>query len=68
VASKNTIPTLFLAGSKDNIAIQTTKAAYAAARGPKEFSVIDGAGYLLREPGSFEELAKRSAAWFEKYN
>ncbi len=68
VAAKNTIPTLFLAGSEDSIATQATKAAFAAARGPKEFSVIDGVGPSLREPGSLEEVAARSAAWFERYS
>ncbi|MFN8392368.1 MAG: hypothetical protein U0136_18890 [Bdellovibrionota bacterium] len=68
VAAKNTLPTLFLIGSNDNVARSSCRAAYAAARGPKELVLIDGAGHLLREPGAPEEVASRSAAWFQRYS
>ena len=43
------------------------KAAFAAARGPKEISIIHGAGHLLREPGILEEVAKKSAERFQRH-
>ncbi len=68
LASQNTVPTLFIVGSEDVVAGKTTMAAYAAARGPKKYHVIAGAGHLLREPGALEEIAKESFTWFQKFS
>lgn len=67
-AAKNTVPTLFIVGSDDQIALGATLAAHAAARGPKELSVIPRTGHLMREPGVLEEIAKQSAAWIRTHS
>ncbi len=66
-AAKNIVPCLFISGSEDNIASVATQAAYASIRGPKEFSIIKGAGHRLREPGALEDVAEKSLAWFDRY-
>ena len=67
LASRNTVPTLFIIGSDDHIATDSVRAAFAGARGPKELSVIPRTGHLLREPGTLEEIALQSARWFQRY-
>lgn len=68
LAAKNTVPTLFIVGSEDRIGSQACQSAFAASRGPKELSIIENAGHLLREPGALEEVARRSAEWFQQYS
>jgi predicted esterase len=66
-AARNTVPTLFISGSEDNIASAAAHAAYAAVRGAKARVIISGAGHRLREPGALEDAAKGSLTWFQKH-
>jgi len=65
--SKNTVPTLFVLGSEDAIAAETTRTAYRAGRGVKELVEIARASHLLREPGALEDVTSKSLAWIERF-
>lgn len=66
-AARNTVPTLFISGSEDNISSAAAQAAYSAIRVAKAKVLINGAGHRLREPGALEEVAGESLTWFQKY-
>lgn len=60
-------PTLFLVGERDEIVIGLNKKAYDKTPAVKRMEIIPGASHLFEEPGTLEDVAKRSAHWFKKH-
>jgi len=60
-------PTLLLVGGLDDVVIGLNREAAARMRCPNEVSIVPGATHLFEESGTLEEVARRSAAWFERF-
>lgn len=60
-------PTLLIVGGDDEVVITLNQAAYDQLPCQKELKLIPGATHLFGEPGKLEEVARLSAAWFQKY-
>lgn len=60
-------PTLLLVGSRDRDVLELNRLAASRMRCPHRLSVVQGATYLFKEPGTLEAVARQAAAWFEKY-
>ena len=60
-------PTLLTVGGLDDTVIQLNREAYRMMTGIKELKIVPGATQLLEEPGTLEEVARLSVAWFKKY-
>lgn len=59
-------PTLLIVGSADLVVFALNREAFTDIRAPKEFHVVKGATHLFEEPGALEEVARKSAEWFER--
>jgi dienelactone hydrolase len=62
-----TAPTLLLVGSLDQVVLDLNRAALVRLAGPKQLTVIRGAGHLFEEPGTLEAVAERAASWFVRH-
>jgi alpha-beta hydrolase superfamily lysophospholipase len=61
-------PTLLLVGGYDDVVIDLNRQAYEAlTAATKELVIVPGATHLFQEPGTLEEVARRAAAWFQRY-
>ena len=60
-------PTLLLVGGLDEVVIALNRGAAAQMRCPHEVSIVRGATHLFEEPGTLEEVARRSAGWFVRF-
>jgi dienelactone hydrolase len=60
-------PTLLLVGGWDDVVIGLNRDAAALMRCEHEVSIVPGATHLFDEPGTLEEVARRSTAWFERH-
>ena len=60
-------PTLLTVGGLDDTVIQLNREAYRMMTGIKELKIVPGATQLLEEPGTLEEVARLSVAWFKRY-
>lgn len=56
-------PTLLIAGSLDEQAVETSRQAYALLRCKKRFEIVPGATQAFDEPGSFEVAARLARNW-----
>jgi putative phosphoribosyl transferase len=59
--------TLLLVGGSDDVVIGLNREAAERMRCPHEVSIVPGATHLFEEPGTLEEVARRSAAWFDRF-
>lgn len=57
-------PTLLIAGSLDEQAVERTRVAYAALRCKKRFEIVPGATRSFDEPGALEVVARLARGWF----
>ena len=62
-----TAPTLFLVGGADTEVLELNREALGRLGGPKELTVIEGAGHLFEGEGELEAVAEHAASWFETY-
>ena len=60
-------PTLLIVGGEDDVVITLNEEAYAKLRCEKELLIVPGATHLFPEPGKLEEVARHTAAWFQKH-
>jgi pimeloyl-ACP methyl ester carboxylesterase len=60
-------PTLLLVGGWDDVVIGLNREAAARMRCEREVSIVPGATHLFEEPGTLEEVARRSTGWFERH-
>ena len=60
-------PTLFIVGSLDSDVIDVNKKAYDQLGSDRKIEVIEGASHLFEEPGTLNEVANLTAAWFDLY-
>ena len=60
-------PTLLIVGERDTPVIDLNQAALRALPGPKEMTLVAGAGHLFEEPGALEEVAALAGRWFEQH-
>jgi pimeloyl-ACP methyl ester carboxylesterase len=60
-------PTLLLVGGLDDVVIGLNREAAAVMRCPNDVSIVPGATHLFEEPGTLEEVARRSVEWLERY-
>jgi putative phosphoribosyl transferase len=56
-------PTLLLVGSDDPVVLGLNREALAKLGGERELAVIPAAKHLFEEPGTLEEVARRTARW-----
>jgi putative phosphoribosyl transferase len=57
-------PTLLIVGSHDDEVIELNRAAAARMRAENRLEIVPGASHLFEEPGTLEEVARLTAAWF----
>ncbi len=62
-----TAPTLLILGSKDTEVIDLNKKAYEQLQCDRKIEIVDGASHLFEEPGTLNEAANLSAAWYDLY-
>jgi dienelactone hydrolase len=60
-------PTLLIVGGYDDVVIGLNEEALAKLRCEKEIRSIFGATHLFEEPGTLEQVAQLSTAWFERH-
>jgi len=60
-------PTLLLVGGWDDVVIGLNREAAARMRCENEVSIVPGATHLFEEPGTLEEVARRSTGWFGRH-
>jgi putative phosphoribosyl transferase len=60
-------PTLLIVGGLDDVVINLNEKAFAQLECKKELKVVPGATHLFEEPGTLEEVARLTAAWFRRY-
>ena len=60
-------PTLLIVGGADRDVLELNRVAATHLCCPCRLAVVPGATHLFEEPGSLEEVAQLSGAWFEKY-
>ena len=60
-------PTLLIVGSDDTAVIELNRQAAAQLLSPHELVLVPGATHLFEEPGTLEEVARLSRAWFVRY-
>ena len=59
--------TLLIVGSEDYQVLDLNRRAYADLRCKKDLAVVTGATHLFEEPGTLDEVARLSSAWFRRY-
>ena len=62
-----TAPTLLLVGSKDASLVGANRNAMDRLGGPKELSIIEGAGHRFEEAVAIAAVADAAASWFETH-
>lgn len=62
-----TAPTLLIVGGNDYGVIELNQSAYEKLTCPKELTIVESATHLFEEPGTLEQVADTSTAWFKKY-
>ncbi len=62
-----TAPTLFLVGEFDPAVQEVNRSTFDEMRAQKRVDVVRGASHLFEEPGTLEEVARRTREWFQKY-
>lgn len=60
-------PTLLIAGSLDEAAVETSRNTYTALRCGKRFEIVPGATRAFDEPGSVEVVARLMRNWFVQH-
>jgi pimeloyl-ACP methyl ester carboxylesterase len=65
--SEVTSPTLLIVGGLDDVVINLNQRAYAQLTCQKELKIIPGATHLFEEPGTLEQVARLTAAWFQRH-
>jgi len=60
-------PTLFIVGGYDDVVLELNELALARLRCAKELRIVPGATHLFEEPGKLAEVARLSAAWFQRH-
>lgn len=60
-------PTLLIVGGNDDVVIQLNQDAFQHMSCNKRLEIVPGATHLFEEPGTLDEVAKLTAAWFVKY-
>lgn len=60
-------PTLLIVGSNDTESIDLNKRAYGQMTCDRKIEIVSGASRLFGEPGTLNEVANLSAAWYELY-
>lgn len=65
--SQISVPTLFIVGEDDEVVVQLNEKAFNTLRCQKKLEIIPGASHLFEEPGTLEEVARISGAWFSQY-
>jgi putative phosphoribosyl transferase len=60
-------PILLLVGGLDNEVIELNRQAMDQMRAEKKLVIVPGATHLFEEPGTLEEVAKFSTAWFLRH-
>lgn len=60
-------PTLFLVGELDPAIQEVNRSTFDEMRSEKRLEVVRGASHLFEEPGTLEEVARRTREWFQKY-
>lgn len=56
-------PTLLIVGGEDEVVLGLNREALRRLGGPRELVSIPGATHLFEEPGTLEEVARRTARW-----
>ena len=56
-------PVLLIAGDQDETDVRLSREAFTQLSCEKELQVLPGASHLFGEPGTLEEMARRSAKW-----
>lgn len=64
---KVSAPTLLIAGSLDERAVEVSRQVYTLLRCKKRFEIVPGATRAFREPGSFEVLARLARSWLTQH-
>lgn len=64
---KVSAPTLLIAGSLDERAVEASRQAYTLLRCKKRFEIVPGATRAFDEPGSFEVLARLARSWLTQH-
>jgi dienelactone hydrolase len=57
-------PTLLIVGNRDSQVIELNRLAYDRLIAPKELVIVEGAGHLFEEPGTFAEVERHTERWF----
>lgn len=65
--NKVTSPTLLIVGGNDFDIIELNKKALAVLVCEKKLEIVPEATHLFEEPGTLEEVARLSSAWFQQY-
>lgn len=61
-------PTLFIVGGEDDPRVlRWNRDALEKLRGPRELTIVAGAGHLFEEPGTLEQAAEAASRWFSAY-
>ena len=60
-------PTLLIAGGNDPATVEINQRALEKLTCVKKLEIIPGATYLFEEPGTLDQVAYLSNAWFKKY-
>jgi putative phosphoribosyl transferase len=60
-------PTLLIAGGADRTVIAMNRMSLQRLAGPRQLTIIPGAGHLFEEPGALEQVAELAAAWFQAH-
>jgi putative phosphoribosyl transferase len=61
-------PTLLIVGGEDDVVIDLNEQARARMDCEVKMEIIPGATHLFEEPGTLEQVAKLSAAWFQHHS
>ena len=60
-------PSLLIVGGEDKAVIEMNKTAMAAMKCIKKLDIVPGATHLFEEPGTLDEVARLTKAWFIHY-
>jgi len=60
-------PTLILVGENDEVIREANERTMRLLSGEKELVVVPGASHLFEEPGALEQVAERTADWFDRH-
>lgn len=60
-------PILFIVGEEDEVIVELNEQAFVNLPGKKEMVIVPNAGHFFDEPGTSNEAAKLTVAWFKKH-